>query len=109
MSDLNKEQRKNEEYDELSKKLDGVLNLITLGSKDVLQIEDVVILTGLSKSHIYRLTSSKKIPHSKPTGGFIYFKKSDVEEWMLKNRILTVDEIDAKSSTYISTRSQKKK
>ena len=106
MSDLKKEQQIN---DELNEKLDCILKIVTLGSKNILQIEDVVILTGLSKSHIYRLTSSKKIPHSKPTGGFIYFKKSDVEEWMLKNRILTVDEIDAKSSTYISTRSQKKK
>ena len=104
MSDLKQEQVRDDNYNELSKKLDGILKLVTLGSKEVLQIEDVVILTGLSKSHIYRLTSKRKIPHSKPTGGFIYFKRSEIEEWMLQNKILTTDEIDSKASTYIALR-----
>ena len=60
MSDLKKEQVRDDNYNELSNKLDAIHKLVTLGSKEVLQIEDVAILTGLSKSHIYRLTSKKR-------------------------------------------------
>ena len=101
MSDLKKEQQIN---DELNEKLDCILKIVTLGSKNILQIEDVAILTGLSKNYIYKLTSARKIPHSKPTGKCIYFKRSEVEDWMLKNKVLTTDEIDSKASTYIALR-----
>lgn len=37
--------------------------------KEILTIDAVAEMTGLSKSYIYVLTHSKRIPHYKPNGG----------------------------------------
>ena len=46
-----------------------------LATKTVLTVDDVATLTGLSKSHIYKLTYSHQIPHYKPSGKQVYFEK----------------------------------
>lgn len=74
-----------------------------LGSKNVLTLDEVAIITGLKKGYIYRLTSEQKIPHYKP-GGRVYFKKDEVEEWLLQNRVATMSEIDSRATTYIATK-----
>lgn len=87
---------------ELSDKLDNIAELTLIGTKTVLSLKEAALFTGLSVGHIYRLTSGKQIPHFKKSRK-LYFKKSDLEEWMLDNKILTIDEIQSKASTYIAT------
>ena len=65
-----------------------------LAAKRVLNIDEVKLLTGLSKSHLYRLTSSCQIPHYKPFGKQIYFDRLEVEDWLKRNRIDSKEEID---------------
>lgn len=91
-----------ENYDNIKQQLDRIEQITSLGVKNVLTIEDVALLTGLSVSHIYTLTSKQEIPHSKPNGKKVYFKKSEIEDWLLQNRILTKKEIDNKATTYIA-------
>ncbi len=88
---------------DLSNKLDQIAELTLIGSKTVLNIEEASLFTGLSVGHIYRLTSGKKIPHFKKQRK-LYFKKAELEAWMLDTKILTDDEIQSKASTYVATR-----
>ena len=74
-------------------------------SKNVLSIDDVVVLTGLSKSHIYKLTSSRQLPCYKPNGKLMYFDKAEVEEWMRQNRVITNEEAKQKALAYVVTNS----
>lgn len=75
-----------------------------LAAKNVLQIADVALLTGLSKASIYRLTSQNGIPYYKRTGGgYIYFDRKEIEDWMRTNRVATSDEIQAQAATYCVT------
>lgn len=69
--------------------------------KKVLCIDDVVLLTGLSKSHIYKLTSSKQLPCYKPNGKLMYFDKGEVEAWMMQNRIETTAEAEHRALAYV--------
>lgn len=87
---------------DLSNKLDQIAELTLIGSKTVLNIEEAALFTGLSVGHIYRLTSGKKIPHFKKQRK-LYFKKAELEAWMLDTKILTDDEIQSKASTYVAT------
>ncbi|MCB9211791.1 MAG: helix-turn-helix domain-containing protein [Ignavibacteriales bacterium] len=48
----------------------------------------------LSKSYLYKLTHEKKIAFSKPTGKKLYFQKSDLIEFMKRNRKKTEFEIE---------------
>lgn len=87
---------------DLSNKLDHIAELTLIGSKTVLNIDEAALFTGLSVGHIYRLTSGKKIPHFKKQRK-LYFKKAELEAWMLDTKILTDGEIQDKASTYVAT------
>ena len=52
----------------------------------VLESNDLHRYTGLSKSTIYKLTSTGKIPHNSPTGKIIFFDKDEVDSWLLSNK-----------------------
>lgn len=99
----NDKQIRSDEFQELSAKIDRLEKIALLGAKNVLTFNEVVLITGLTKGHLYRLTSTKQIPHYKPRGGMLYFKKEEIEEWLLQKKILTTSEIESAASTYIAT------
>ena len=61
--------------------------LTLLAAKEMLTIDDAVLYTGLGKSYFYVLTCKKKIPFYKPNGKNIYFKKSELNDWLQRNRV----------------------
>lgn len=86
----------------LSDKLDRIERISLVGVKNVLDLQEAVILTGFSKGQLYRLTSNKQIPHFKKNQK-LYFKKSELEDWMLENKVMSEAEINSRASTYVST------
>lgn len=89
--------------EQLNEKIDNLSRLTLISSKTVLDFEETILFTGLSKGHLYRLTSSREIPYFKKKRK-LYFKKSELEEWMLDLRIPTKAEIQSKAATYLATR-----
>ncbi len=92
----------------LKEQLNRIETYTLLAAKNVLSFADVVLLTGLSKSHLYKLTCSHQIPHYKPTGKQIYFDRSEVEEWMKQNRVATMAEIERAATTQVMTKKMKR-
>lgn len=66
--------------------------LTLLAAKEMLTMDDAVLYTGLGKSHLYVLTCKKKIPFYKPNGKNIYFKKSELNDWLQRNRVASEEE-----------------
>lgn len=93
---------------DILKKLEAIERYSLLAAKNVLCFEDVALLTGFSKSHLYKLTCSHRIPHYKPNGKQIYFDRTEVEAWMKQNRVATTQEIDQKATNYVVTGSMQK-
>ena len=60
--------------------------------KTVLSVAEACDYLGITESHMYKLTSGGKIPHYKPTGKLIYFSRSELDDWLLHNRVF--NEID---------------
>ncbi len=79
-------------------KLDRIESLLNV-SKTVLKIDEVAQLTGLSKSTIYKLTSTGQIPHYKQAK-HLYFDRKEVEDWLKAHKVKTNDEIEIQASTY---------
>jgi excisionase family DNA binding protein len=50
---------------------------------------------GLSRSHLYQLTSKGLIGHYKPAGKKLYFDKSDLDEYLRRNRVRPQWELEA--------------
>ena len=84
-------------------RLNKIERYTLLAAKNVLCLDDVAMLTGLSKSHLYKLTCSHQIPHYKPNGKQMYFERMEIEGWMKQNRVATDMEIDQKAADYIET------
>jgi len=82
-------------------KLDAIERYSLLAAKNVLNLQDVELLTGLKRSHLYKLTYSRQIPHYKPNGKQVYFDRAEVEAWMKRNRVNTKNEAEQKAIAYV--------
>ena len=54
-------------------------------TKRVFTFQEACMYIGVSESMLYKLTSSKEIPHYKPRGKMVYFAKEELDEWLLQN------------------------
>lgn len=56
-----------------------------IAQKDILSFREALIYLDVSESFLYKLTSKRAIEFTKPNGGKLYFKKSDLDNWMMQN------------------------
>ena len=47
------------------------------------------------------MTSSKSIPHFCPQGKKLYFKRVELDEWLMRNRQSSADEIEKAADDYL--------
>lgn len=74
-----------------------------LAAKNVFTLNDVSLITGLSKSSLYKMTCENRIPYYRPNGKNIYFDRAEVEQWLKQGRVATSAEIEEKAATYVAT------
>lgn len=68
--------------------------------KEILTIEGAAEFLSVSKSYLYKQTSAQAIPHYKPTGKRCYFKRSEIEAWILAGGISRKSEITQRANAY---------
>jgi excisionase family DNA binding protein len=89
---------------EILNRLTKIEQFAMIGVKQALTMDDAVLLTGLSKSTLYKMVCQKKIPYYKSQGGkFTYFEKESLNNWMLSVRVATAEETDQTAATYLVT------
>lgn len=94
---------------EITDRLDRIerkAEMAVIGAKNVLDIEEAAVYTRLSVGHLYRLTSGKQIPHFKKSRK-LYFKKAELDEWMLESKVLSEQEVQRAAETYTATHKRK--
>ena len=96
-------------------KLNTIENLLRIVKKDdkitipiaeVFNLNQAAEYVSLSKSAIYKKTSERNIPHFKK-GKKLYFKRSELEEWLTENKICTNAEIEKEADSYILRKRRK--
>ena len=50
-------------------------------------VDDVAKLLRMSKSHVYTLTSTKKIPHIKLLNKKVLFEKPEIIKWLNSKKV----------------------
>ena len=88
------------DFQVIDKKLDRIESLL-LSHKTVLNFDEAAEYTGLSKSHLYKLTSTAGVPCYKPTGKRIYFNKSELDEWLLRHKKHFHEELDTEAENHL--------
>ena len=89
------------EAQEIQKQLDRI-EAAALSQKNVLTFEEAARYIGVSKSDLYKKTSTRTIPHFKPRGKMVYFDRVQLENYLKQNPVQTTDEIEAKAQTYVT-------
>ena len=90
--------------DEILKRLENLQRLIEsqgIYSKEVLNFNEACQYLELSQSHLYKLTSAGNVPHYKPNGKKLYFKRTELETWLLRNRSMSAEEVEQQAADYL--------
>ena len=85
-------------------KLNSIEKLIVeqqIMQKQVLNFNETCKYLELSQSHLYKLTSTGAIPHYKPNGKKIYFNRPELDQWLLRNKIDSQDEIEQQAADFL--------
>lgn len=64
-------------------------------------LDEATAYLHVSKSHLYQLTSKGLIAHFKPAGKKIFFKKSDLDAYLLRNRRASESELEEAAADHI--------
>lgn len=86
----------------MEEKIDKILMYSLLAAKNVLNIDDVAVLTGLSKSTLYKMTCAKEIPFYRPNGKMIFFDRKEIESWMKRNRVASTFELHDNAADFLA-------
>lgn len=76
------------------------LNAVSNDEQEFMNLEQVSSFIGLAKPTVYGLTHKRKIPHFK-AGKRLYFKKSDIMNWITSSKVKTKQEINQMVDEYI--------
>lgn len=61
----------------------------------IMGIQEASRFTGFSVRYLYNLTSRKSIPHYKPRGGRLIFKREELEAFLLRGKVHADYEVEA--------------
>lgn len=87
--------------EQLESLLQRIEVLLLIGTKNVLTSTEVATMLGVTQDHIRHLTSKREIPHYKK-GHRAYYKKQEIEEWLLNRRVPTCDENRMHAATHVA-------
>ena len=82
----------------IEKELTEIKELLTVQKNlndEPLDIEQACQFTGFKKSYLYKLTHFKQINYFKPNKKKIYFLKSDLRDWILRNKQVSIPELES--------------
>lgn len=86
----------------LQERLDRIERAVLINTKPVLTIEEAATFTGRTVSAMYHLVQGLDIPHYKQRGR-IYFRRTELEDWMLQCPVASRRDVSALASTYVAT------
>ena len=63
---------------------------VSVDQKLSLTLKEAANYLSVSESTLYKMTSARTITFYKPNNGKIYFKRVDLNNWMLQNEVKSV-------------------
>lgn len=78
-----------------------IRDILLLSAKEIFSVSDFSIYAGFSKGYVYRLVADGALPYSKPNGKMIFFKREDVEKYLLQNVAASNLETQKKVTNYL--------
>jgi len=86
-------------------KLIEIVNLLSQQSasqKEIFDFKEAKAFIYASDAQLYKLVESRSIPHYKPSGRKLYFKRTELLEWLQTNRVDSKSDINSIADEYIT-------
>lgn len=87
----------------INERLDTLEQLIreqNIFQKEMLNPEETARYLNVSRSYLYKMTSRRMIPHYCPNGKKLFFKRTELDQWMQANRKKTRNEVETAAVGY---------
>lgn len=84
------------------------LSELKLQRKEILNFKEVCEYLDISESHLYKMTSKREIPCYQPNGKKLYFKRTELDDWLLRNRKFASDDVELAATNYVLQNSLRK-
>lgn len=81
--------------------IEQLLSKQGLLQREVLSLGDACDYLNVSASYLYKLTCTSQVPHYVPTGKKIYFKRTELDQWLLRNRQSPGTDIEKQAADYL--------
>jgi excisionase family DNA binding protein len=65
----------------------------TLVNKEIMSLSEAAIYMNISKSLLYKKTCGRKITFYRPGAKIIFFKRADLDAWMLSKKESSIGEL----------------
>lgn len=88
---------------EIKEQLDRIEQYSLIAAKNVLNINEAAIILGMTVRGVRENVRNRIIPCYKPNVNRLYFKKSELEEWMTQNRRKSMAELKSEAAAYCFT------
>lgn len=70
--------------------------------KTFMNFDEAAEYLGVAKTSLYNKCYRKQIPHYKPSGGKLYFLRSELDAWIAAGRVAARNEIKAQANNFIT-------
>ena len=84
------------------------LDALALERDTILRLDPAAEYCGFSDRYLRKLAQAGAITYYRPNGKTIYFKRSDLDAYLTRNRVATKDEIELRAIEHVSRSGRKR-
>jgi len=77
------------------------LQLQTIAPKEFLSFKEAAVYLKISESNLYKKTSKRVLKFFKPNNGKLYFKRCDLDAWVLKGECKSIDVLEKEVTNFL--------
>ena len=88
---------------QIKEQLDRIEQYSLIAAKNVLNIQEAAIILGMTVEGVRYNVRNNILPYYNPNVNRLYFKKSELEDWMMQNRSKSMAEIESEAAAYCTT------
>ena len=88
---------------QIKEQLDRIEQYSLIAAKNVLNIQEAAIILGMTVESMRYNVRNNILPYNEPNVKRVYFKKSELEDWMMQNRSKSMAEIESEAAAYCAT------
>ena len=88
---------------EIKEQLDRIEQYAMIAAKSMLNIKEAAIILNMTVEGVRYNVRNNTLPYYKPNINRLYYKKSELEEWMTQNRRKSMEELKSEAEAYCLT------